>query len=430
MNNNIKNIYDKLKKINKKLYIVWWFCREKILWNSSYDDIDLVTDANPDEMKSILNIVWEVWKKYGTCIVYENWESFEITTFRKDIWTINNRKPVLVEFTDNLELDSQRRDFTCNSIYFDIENDLFLDPQNWIQDLNSNTLRFVWNIQDRIHEDALRILRYIRFKNKYNFNVADEKYWEIFKDNIILLKNISIERIKQELDKMLLSDNNINALDDLKRIWFLRLFIPELDCLNNFPWNKYHLEWDVWIHTKMCVNEMNKIIKRENIYWDRKLLLIWAILLHDIWKWLTLTIWEDWEAHYYNHEEIWADVFKNDLVFRLKFPSYFEKRIDFIIREHLRLFKIPSMKNLKSRKLMMEEYFDDLLLVWEADNRWRFPKKEEDFQKILDIYNDFKIIIKEKIFFTWQDIMIKYPELKWREIWEKMKQLNDQILAK
>lgn len=430
MNNNIKNIYDKLKKINKKLYIVWWFCREKILWNSNYDDIDLVTDANPDEMKSILNIVWEVWKKYGTCIVYENWESFEITTFRKDIWTINNRKPALVEFTDNLELDSQRRDFTCNSIYFDIENDLFLDPQNWIQDLNSNTLRFVWNIQDRIHEDALRILRYIRFKNKYNFNVADEKYWEIFNDNVILLKNISIERIKQELDKMLLSDNNINALDDLKRIWFLRLFIPELDCLNNFPWNKYHLEWDVWIHTKMCVNEMNKIIKRENIYWDRKLLLIWAILLHDIWKWLTLNIWEDWEVHYYNHEEIWADVFKNDLVFRLKFPSYFEKRIDFIIREHLRLFKIPSMKNLKSRKLMMEEYFDDLLLVWEADNRWRFPTKEEDFQKILDIYNDFKIIIKEKIFFTWQDIMIKYPELKWREIWEKMKQLNDQILAK
>lgn len=430
MNNNIKNIYDKLKKINKKLYIVWWFCREKILWNSNYDDIDLVTDATPDEMKSILNIVWEVWKKYGTCIVYENWESFEITTFRKDIWTINNRKPALVEFTDNLELDSQRRDFTCNSIYFDIENDLFLDPQNWIQDLNSNTLRFVWNIQDRIHEDALRILRYIRFKNKYSFNVADEKYWEIFNDNVILLKNISIERIKQELDKMLLSDNNINALDDLKRIWFLRLFIPELDCLNNFPWNKYHLEWDVWIHTKMCVNEMNKIIKRENIYWDRKLLLIWAILLHDIWKWLTLTIWEDWKAHYYNHEEIWADVFKNDLVFRLKFPSYFEKRIDFIIREHLRLFKIPSMKNLKSRKLMMEEYFDDLLLVWEADNRWRFPKKEEDFQKILDIYNDFKIIIKEKIFFTWQDIMIKYPELKWREIWEKMKQLNDQILAK
>ena len=427
---NIIAIQNKLKKINKKLYIIGGFCRDKILWYENHDgDIDIVTCATPHEMKQVLKIVWEVGKKYGTCIVSEWWETFELTTFRKDIGSINYRKPAKVEFTNSLREDAKRRDFTCNAIYYNPETDEFIDPTWGIQDIQNGIIRFVWNIENRIQEDALRILRLVRFKSRYNFEIADENYWDVMKNNITILKNIPIERIRQELDKILLHSSNTEALEDLKRIWFLEIFLPELQCLDQYPGNKYHLEWDVWIHTKMCVEEMNIIVQRENITWERKLMLLWAILLHDIWKAPTYTMWDDWESHYYDHENVWAQMFKDNLTERLEFSNDFEKKIYFIITEHLRVFKIPSMRRLKARKLMMHEYFDDLLLVWEADNKWRRPQKLEVFENIIQIYVNFKQILKKKTFLTWDDIITKYPDLEWREIWERLEQLNNQILV-
>lgn len=428
---NIINISNKLKTLNKKLYIVWGFCRDEIMWNTSDWDIDLVTDARPWEVKSVLKIVWEVWKKYWTCIVSEWWEAFEITTFRKDIWSVNNRRPAVVKFCDNIEVDSKRRDFTFNAIYFEPITWEFVDPEWWKSDIKNNIIRFIWNIEDRIKEDALRILRFVRFKNKYNLKIAYKNYFEIIKSNIHLLKNLPIERIRQELDKIVLDKSNVKSLEDLKEIGFLDLFIPELINLEKCLWNKYHLEWNVWIHTKMCLWEMNKIIEREKIINnERKLILLWSIILHDIWKGPTYTIWEDNEGHYYNHENVWSDMFKNILVKRLNFSKTFEKEIYFLIKEHLRLFMIPQMKKLKSRKLMINDYFYDLILLWEADNKWRMPVKTDTFEYILNIYNEFKILLKSKKFLGWSDIIKKYPDLKWWEIWDRLEMLNNQILIK
>ncbi len=439
---NILTIQNKLEKINKTLYIVWGFCREQILWNNNTDwDIDLVTDAKPSEMKQVLKIVWEVGKKYWTCIVLEWWQSFELTTFRKDIWSINYRKPAEVEFTDSVEEEAKRRDFTFNSIYYNPKTEKYIDPENWIKDIKNKTVRFVGHIEDRIQEDALRILRFIRFKNKYSFRVADEKYWGILEKHTPLLRNLPIERIKQELDKILLNLNNVQALEDLKKIWFLKIFLPELDCLDKCGWNKYHLEWDVWIHTKMCLEEMNKFLKEENNNTSKSpllnkegargwsLLLLRTILLHDIWKWPTYSVWEDWETHYYNHDNVWAEIFKEEISPRLKFPKSFENEIYFIITHHLRAFSIPKMRKLKARKLMMHKYFDDLLVVSKADCYWKIPQNIESFNEIVQIYNEFKEILKTKKFFTGYDIMEKYPELEWREIWERLKMINEQILV-
>lgn len=431
MNENINIISEKLKKIDKQLYIVGWFCRDKIIWfRGENSDIDLVTDATPDEIKKVLKVVWEVWKKYGTCIISEWWESFELTTFREDIWSINNRKPAEVKFTKDIILDSKRRDFTCNSIYFNPENNTFTDPQNGISDIENKIIRFVWDIEKRLEEDVLRILRFIRFKNKYNFNLAENNYFEIISKYTPLLKNISIERIKQELDKIMLLENNIQALDDLKNIWFFKIFIPEIDNQEKCLWNKWHLEWNVWIHTKMCIWEMNKIIKRENITdKKKKLILLWAIFLHDIWKAPTYSIWEDLQWHYYDHENIWAEIFKTKTSKQLLFSKDETKKIYFLIKEHIRIFMIPDMKKLKSRTLMMNKYFDDLVLIAEADNKGRIPVKIDRFNEIINIYNEFKIILKSKKFLTWKDIMEKYPELKWSKIWERLKDLNNQILV-
>ncbi len=428
---SIITIAQKFKEKNKLLYIVGGYCRDRILgWEESSGDIDLVTDALPDEVSDIVHVVWEIGKKYGTCIIAEWGDTFELTTFREDIGSINHRKPAEVIFTHSLELDAKRRDFTFNALYFDPLEELFLDPEGWKSDIENAYIRFVGDIEARIQEDALRILRFIRFKNKYTLQVADVQYWKVLTKYTPLLKELPIERITQELDKILLHPSNIQALEDLKRIGFLNLFLPELDCLDWFPWNRFHLEGNVWIHTKMCVEQMNSIVSRDNITdTERKRILLWGILLHDIGKAPTYSVWPDKEVHYYSHEDVWVDMFQI-IAERLNFSNTLRDAVRFLIQEHIRVYKIPMMKKLKARTLMMHPYFDDLLLIGEADNRGRIPSNRERFYEIQQIYVDFKAILPTKVFFTWADVIAKYPELQWREIGEKLKALNEMVLVR
>jgi len=431
----MKKILNKLSKINKNLYIVWWHTREKILWWDYSWDIDLATDANPTELREILNSVTEVWKKYWTIIVNEDNESYELTSFRKDIWILDNRRPVEVEFTDSIEEDSCRRDFTFNAIYLDVKNQQYIDPQNWIIDLKNKTIRFIWNPIDRIKEDALRILRFVRFKNKYDFKLWNDNYLKILKSNIELLKNLSIERIKSELDKIILLDNNIQALKELKQIGFFKIFIPEIDNLVKTPWwAKHHLEWNVWVHTLMTIGELNKYFKdtkrfniKLNIDNNLKLDLYWTMLLHDIWKNDTYSI--DWNKniHYYWHEKYSYHKSK-EILKNFKFSNKSKKTILWLIENHLRVFKVFDMKTLKARKFMMHDSFILLIIVWLADHKWRLPTDDIIIEKLIKFYNKFIKTLSSKKFLNWNDILVKYPDLKWREIKNKLNALNDKIL--
>ena len=435
---NIKQIYNKLSDINKKLYIVWWYTREKLLnWNYSWD-IDLTTDALPSEMKGVLKIIKEVWKKYWTLVIIEWDETFEITTFRKDIWILDNRKPVEVKFTDSLESDSTRRDFTFNAIYFDVANDTYVDPQNWIADLKNWIIRFIWKVEDRINEDALRILRFIRFKNTYNFTSWDNNYFKILQSSIHLLKNISIERIKEEFEKILLLKNNIQALKDLKEIWFFELLISDINNLEKTPWwPNHHLEWNAWIHTLLTIEELNNIFKTwSKEYWidinyskQDKIDFYWTMLMHDIWKYDTYSKDKNWNIHYYGHEELSTS--KAKLILQnFKFANNSSKKILWLIEYHLRIFKVDSMRKLKARKFMMNKFFKDLIIIWVADFKWKIPTDENVILNLLKFYKDFLIILKDKQFLTWNDILKKFPNLQWVEIKNKLNALNNEILIK
>ncbi len=439
---NIEIIADKLTQIWKNLFIVWWYVRAKILWIDYKWDIDLTTDANPEEMEKVLFVVAEVWKKYGTLVIREWNEVFEITTFREDIWILDNRKPVEVKFTTDLYLDAKRRDFTFNSIYFDVQNDLFIDPENGIDDFKNNIIRFVWNPTDRINEDALRILRFIRFKNAYNLSSAFDNYFDILKGNIDLLKNISTERIKDEFEKILLLENNIQALKDLKQIWFFALFFPEIDILDKVSWwPKYHLEWDVWTHTLMTIGELNNIFEKWFDTYDKnwksiikyfenteKIILYRTMLLHDIWKYDTYEKCDNGNSHYLNHEHIWVEKF-NDIQKRFIFTNNQKDIISWLINNHLKVFKVSEMRILKARKIMMHKYFEYLMVIWFSDHLWRIPASQDLIINLQDFYKEFLLILKDKKFLTWKDILEKYPDLKWYKIKERLEAMNDRILG-
>lgn len=178
-------------------YIVGGFVRDYLLGRKS-SDVDISTNARPDDIKCMFSFAAS--NKYGVSVVNYNGNKYEITTFRKDANYVNNRWPSSISFVNTLEEDAKRRDFTINCIYMDKDKKL-IDPFNGVHDLNNHIVKCVGNPDVKFKEDALRILRCIRFASLLNFKI-DSDTVDAIKNNKDLLKNISYDRKKDELNKI------------------------------------------------------------------------------------------------------------------------------------------------------------------------------------------------------------------------------------
>ena len=204
-------------------------CLRKIINNEEVDDIDLATNLNPIEVSKILkknNInFYESGIEHGTITAILDDYKFEITSLREDITT--DGRHAKVKFSKDWKLDAARRDFTINSIYSDSDGNLF-DPFDGKKDLEKGEIKFIGNIEKRIQEDYLRILRYLRFFLDYSKQPHKEKVIRLIKINISGIAKISKERLLDELNKILRSNN----LDKLSKDKFgqelLLLVFPEL----------------------------------------------------------------------------------------------------------------------------------------------------------------------------------------------------------
>ena len=208
-------------------------CVRKLISGEKVDDIDLSTNLKPEKVIEVLkknNInFYETGIEHGTITAVINKRSFEITTLRKDIRT--DGRHAQVEYTDNWLEDASRRDFTINSIYSDLDGNLF-DPFNGRKDLNDGLIKFIGDPAKRIKEDYLRILRYIRFFLGYSKNQHNKNTVKIIKQNLIGLNQVSKNRQLQELKKIILVENfhKINS-DKTSKELFLLIF-PELKNIN------------------------------------------------------------------------------------------------------------------------------------------------------------------------------------------------------
>ena len=199
---NMKNeildeINIKLKLINKKAYIVGGAVRDYLL-NKKINDIDFVTNALISDLKLLFKGDYS-FERLGFCKILINNKYYDISTLRKEIYSNNFRHPEKIIFIDSLEEDSQRRDFTINSLYMDDYN--IYDFHNGIEDLNNKIIRMIGNIDQRIKEDPLRLLRAIRFKIQLNF-IIEEELENFIKTHLYLLEEISRYQINKEIDKM------------------------------------------------------------------------------------------------------------------------------------------------------------------------------------------------------------------------------------
>ena len=224
-----KIIKDKLEKfISKgfKAYIVGGYVRDSLVGKESFD-VDIATNALPKDVIEILDLDSVKQDSYGSLYFEEGKYNFDITTFRKEL-SYEDRRPTEYEYIDTIEEDVVRRDFTINSLYMDIDDNI-IDLVDGQTDLNNKTIKMVGDIDSKCKEDPLRILRAIRFSTVLLFNIEDNLY-NYIKNNTYLVGSLSNERIKEELDLILEHPNKMNGIKLIKDLGLdkeLDLDIPE-----------------------------------------------------------------------------------------------------------------------------------------------------------------------------------------------------------
>ena len=216
-------------------------CIRKVVKKEIVDDIDLATNLKPNEVcdalkKKKINF-YETGIDHGTITAIIDKHKFEITTLRKDV--ITDGRHAKVEFSLDWKEDAARRDFSINSIYSDKEGNLF-DPHNGKKDLEDGHVKFIGDAENRIKEDYLRILRYIRFFVNYSNRKHDSEIIRIIKKNIGGVSQLSSERLLEEFKKLTKSDGFLKLFDDKESLELIEIIFPQLKNLNSFKKLNFH----------------------------------------------------------------------------------------------------------------------------------------------------------------------------------------------
>jgi|TARA_B110000438_G_scaffold49417_1_gene49927 poly(A) polymerase len=232
----IEKIFNAISSFSKKSEIRYvGGCVRKIIKKEKVDDIDLAVNLNPIEVCEVLNKndikFYESGIAHGTVTALINNSKFEITSLRKDIDTDGRHSKV--EFSENWKEDASRRDFTINSIYADIEGNLF-DPFDGKKDLENGEITFIGDAETRIKEDYLRVLRYVRFFLNYSKKKHNPKIIKIIKKNLNGFSKISSERLLDELQKLLKSEGFLKLSKDKDCLEIITLIFPQLKNISIF----------------------------------------------------------------------------------------------------------------------------------------------------------------------------------------------------
>lgn len=281
-------------------------------------DWDICTNASPDAMKKCFKeyYVIETGLKHGTLTVMVDGTGYEITTFRVDGSYSDHRHPDSVMFVGNLKDDLQRRDFTINALAANISGKI-IDYFNGFDDLENELIRCVGNANERFQEDALRILRAMRFASRFGFAI-EYKTKQAMRKNVELLKHISAERVNKELSGILMGDcyTVLRCFPDILSIW-----IPEVEpCVGFWQRNPHHYK-DVWNHIVSAIDDAPK-----------DLYVRLALLYHDLGKPQCFTM-ENGIGHFYGHAAVSKTIAENSLR-NLKFDNKTIEAVTQLVEAH------------------------------------------------------------------------------------------------
>jgi poly(A) polymerase/tRNA nucleotidyltransferase (CCA-adding enzyme) len=304
-----------------ELYLVGGAVRDKLL-ERQLKDCDFATNATPQQVQTIFKRTIPTGIKHGTITVLWQDEPYEVTTYRLDGKYTDKRHPDAVVYSQSIQEDLKRRDFTINGLAYSLQQDSLVDLHNGLADLHSGIIRTIGDPSARFAEDALRMLRACRFAAQLNFTIEAQTFTAI--QNLApAIKEIAAERVKEEMDKILITPKPSQGLEYLRQCGLLEHILPELLKGYEVNQNKFHLH-DVYYHNVYCCD-----------FVKNTLALRWAALLHDIAKpYCMRSIDSKEDPVFYNHEVIGARIARKILL-RLKHSNSLINETTHLIRWHM-----------------------------------------------------------------------------------------------
>lgn len=369
----VNAIIEELTQQGYEAYVVGGCVRDMVLGREP-EDWDITTSATPYEVKRIFRRTVDTGIVHGTVTVLMDKEHYEVTTYRLDGEYEDNRHPRQVEFTASLTEDLKRRDFTINAMAYN-EKEGFIDLFGGMEDLKQGLLRCVGSAEERFDEDALRILRAVRFSAQLGFTIEKGTLLAI-EAKAENLMNISAERIRVELTKLLISDHP-DRLELLYELGITGVILPEFDAMMKTEQNNIHHIYSVGEHSIHAVAEVAGDLGDRLFGSRERIILRWTMLLHDVEKPNTVTTGKDGQSHFYGHQEKGAVTARN-ILRRLKFDNDTLDTVVHLIRWHDYRFELTPAGMRRAAAKIGKEYMELLFEVNRADTSAKNPQHARD----------------------------------------------------
>ena len=359
IDNVLKNFNSHFERAGFKAYLVGGAVRDIFLHKKPHD-FDVATNATPQDVMKLFKVVIPTGFEHGTVTVHFEGLEIEVTTFRTESGYSDGRHPDSVNYAATIEEDLSRRDFTINAIAADLKNGKIVDPFGGRRDIKKKVIRTVGKAHDRFMEDGLRPVRCLRFACKLGFSIEKCTYSELFDDEIRKkIGSISIERFRDEFDKILASAKPSVGLKLLEETGMTSIFIPELlagrGCVQSDQ-RGFH-DFDVLDHLYYACD--GAPVEKPNVRL--------AALFHDIGKPAAKKIIEG-NITFYNHERIGSKLTQQILT-RLKYPNAVIDDVCHLINEHMFNYEsnwtVPAVRRFIIR--VGQEHLEDLFDLRLAD---------------------------------------------------------------
>jgi tRNA nucleotidyltransferase (CCA-adding enzyme) len=389
-------IIENLQMHGYEAYAVGGCVRDCVLAKTP-QDWDITTSAKPEEIKALFGKTIDTGIEHGTVTVVLDKEMFEVTTYRIDGAYEDNRHPKEVRFTNRLEEDLKRRDFTINAMAYNDEARL-VDPFGGMKDLNHHLIRCVGNPSERFDEDALRILRAVRFSAQLDFPIEPSTA-EAIRTHAHALEHISAERIQAELLKILVSDHP-ERLQDAYELGITKVVLPEWDAMVGVKQNNPHHKFDVAEHTI----EALKNIKNDKI-------LRLTILFHDMGKPETRTTDEFGVDHFKGHA-LASERIAKEVMRRLKFDNETIRNVSKLVCFHDYRVEATGPNVRRAINRIGVEMFPYYLAVRMADVKAQSAyQKREKIENIIEMREIYQEVVLEEQCVTLRDLAVTGKDL-------------------
>lgn len=393
---SVESILSRLTQHGYKAYLVGGCVRDYIAGIPPHD-FDVTTSATPDKILAVFHDAKTVPTgiSHGTVTVIMNNTSVEVTTFRCDGDYSDHRRPDSVTFSTEYRDDAARRDFTMNAIAYNNEEGI-VDPFGGAEDIKQGIIRAVGDPYKRFDEDALRILRAVRFASVLGFEIEGNTSNAIH-ELCHLLSDVSAERISSELTKLLCGKNVIKILTEYSDV--ISTVIPEITPMIGFCQHNPHHIYDVWEHTVHTVDSIKPVPY-----------LRLAALFHDVGKPSTFSIQSDGLGHFYGHSAAGCTIAEG-IIKRLKLPNDIRDKVLTIIKYHD--LQIPAEKSsvMKFMRRHGSDTLTDLIEMFKADNLALSPEfhsRQQHYDRLAELMQE---ILNEDACFSLKDLAVNGKDL-------------------